>query len=39
MLLMINSVTSHLANLKEEVAGYDVDTVTSDDYDYLEGLY
>ena len=39
MLLMINSATSHLANLKEEVAGYDVDTVTSDDYDYLEGLY
>ena len=39
LLLMINSVTSHLENLKEEVAGYDIDTVTSDDYDYLESLY
>ncbi len=39
MLLMIKSVTSHLENLKEEVAGYDIDTVTSADYDYLEGLY
>ncbi len=39
LLLMINSVTSHLESFKEEVAGYDIDTVTSDDYDYLEGLY
>ena len=39
MLLMIKSVTDHLESFKEEVAGYDIDTVTSDDYDYLEGLY
>ena len=39
LLLMINSVTSHLENLKEEVAEYDIDTVTSADYDYLEDLY
>ncbi len=38
LLLMINNVTSHLESYKEEVAGYDVDTVTSDDYDYLESL-
>ena len=39
MLLMIKSVTDHLESFKEEVAGYGIDTVTSDDYDYLEGLY
>ena len=38
LLLMINNVTSHLESYKEEVAGYDIDTVTSDDYDYLESL-
>ena len=38
MLLMIKSVTDHLESFKEEVAGYDIDTVTSDDYDYLERL-
>ena len=38
LLKMIESVTDHLNSLKEEVAGYDIDTVTSDDYDYLESL-
>lgn len=39
MLLTIKSVTSHLESFKNEVAGYDIETVTSDDYDYLEELY
>ncbi|MBQ8015789.1 MAG: hypothetical protein IJ264_06365 [Clostridia bacterium] len=38
LLKMIESVTDHLDSFKEEVAGYDIDTVTSDDYDYLESL-
>ena len=39
LLIMIENVTSHLESFKNEVASYNIDTVTSDDYDYLERLY
>ena len=39
LLIMIENVTSHLESFKNEVASYNIDTVTSDDYDYLEKLY
>ncbi len=39
LLKMIESVANHIESFKNKLAGYDIDTVTSDDADDLESFY